>query len=131
MKRLNHLYRKPSRVITALYERAGLILFLGLAAASPGVLAADLKTILKNWTDNIKAMGPFLVVLFTVGGLLCLGLGIWKMAVARKRNEPLSEGLTYAIVGSFLMAVIALSGGLSETTFGSNQARSGLNELGL
>ncbi len=128
--KIHNVLKQPLKALAALYQRAGLILFLALAAA-PASHAADLKTIVKNWTDNIKSLGPFLVVVFTVGGLLCLGLGIWKMAVARKRNEPISEGLTYAIVGSFLMAVIALSGGLSETTFGSNQARSGLNELGL
>lgn len=119
----------PSTLARKLYHRTGLLLFL-LVATLPA-RANDLKSIAERWTENLKGMGPLLIITFAMLGLICVGIGLHKFTRARKSHGQIMEGLAYAIVGSLLLSLTAFSGFLSGTSFGSNEASSGLNALGV
>ena len=111
------------------YRRFGLAIFLSLAAAP--TWADDLKGIAERWTSNLKGLGPLLVLLFAIIGLICIGTGLHKFTQARRGQNQVVEALTYTIVGSLLLSIPAFSGLLSGTSFGNNAASSGLDALGV
>ncbi len=95
------------------------------------VQANDLKSVFERWTANLKGAGPLLLIVFSVLGLVCVGVGLYKFTIAHKRQASIAEGLIYIVVGSLLLSLIAFSGVLSGTSFGSNEANMGLNALGV
>lgn len=111
------------------YQRVGLGLFLLLCNA--GAQADDLSSIAQRWSSNLKGLGPLLIIVFAVIGLICTGIGLYKFATAKRSNTQIAEGLVYIIVGSLLLSLTAFSGILSGTSFGSNEATTSLNALGI
>lgn len=112
-----------------LYHQLGLLCWLSMAALP--ARAGDLKDIAGRWTENLKGLGPLLVIVFATLGLICIGVGLYKFTAARKNQSQLMEGLAYSVVGSLLLSLTAFSGVLSGTSFGSNEASTGLNALGV
>ncbi|MHC8441866.1 MAG: hypothetical protein ACYYK0_06750 [Candidatus Eutrophobiaceae bacterium] len=95
------------------------------------VYAADLKSLLGRWTENLQGFGPFLVMVFAVLGLICIGMGVHRFINARRRQGSVAEGALYIVSGSLLLSLVAFAGLLSGTSFGSNAASEGLNSLGI
>lgn len=102
-----------------------------LAALSMDASAADLKSLIGRWTENLKSLGPFLVIVFSIIGLACIGIGIHRFINARKTQSSVMEGVLYTVSGSLLLSLVAFSSLLSGTSFGSNAASDGLNSLGI
>ena len=120
-----HIYRS----LCGMKSKVAALLLL--CCISLSVQAQDLKQLFERWAGNLQGAGPLILTIFSVLGFISIGIGLYKLVHASRKNTSIAQALVYIVVGSLLLSIIAFSGILSGTSFGSNQASSGLQSLGV
>jgi len=94
-------------------------------------LGEDLKGVLGRAGENVSSVGRFVIILAAGGGIIMIVVGLFKFTTAKRDRSGYGEAITFTVIGSLLLALLAFTGMLSESTFGGDKAKSGLDALRL
>jgi hypothetical protein len=111
---------------------AGLVgIGLGLMLPDAAFAVQSLGDLGKNVGNNATGLGTGLMKIFIFLGFVMAGVGLLTAFMAHKKHESATTGILTFAAGVLLIALPVIIGSGSMTVFGSDQASSPLNNIGV
>lgn len=122
MKRLVQGARKASTRLVGAAALAYMAAGTAFAQMNAGAIATNLNGQVLNW-------GPLIEHAFQLGGVIIVGLSLWKWYHAQKQQQPVGMYIIGLLIGVLMVAIPTLIGSGTMTFF--NSGASGLSNIGV
>jgi hypothetical protein len=97
----------------------GLLLLL-LADAALAQQQMNLSTVANRTGDVSKAVAGAAFQVLSLIGFICAGVGIYKIVMAKKTNEPMGLGIAMALGGALMLALPIIINATTTSAVGKN-----------